>query len=243
MKLLSNAILATDLDNTLVGHKEKLDQLWLYFKTQKIPISLIYITGRHYSSALKLIEEHKLPKPTILICDVGASIYLGPNLEEDDLWRMITSADWNPDLILTVTRHYKKLKRQPLPNNYRLSFSIMDDPGYVKEVEEMLRLYCLAFYLMYSSNKDVDILPSHTNKGEALKYVLQKYAPEQFRILVAGDSGNDIDMLRLGLPAVIVGNCQNEIKRYRYLPNVYFAKDSFASGIQEGWNYFYQSTH
>ncbi|MDI7740498.1 HAD-IIB family hydrolase [Lysinibacillus fusiformis] len=243
MKLLSNEILATDLDNTLVGHKEKLDQLWYYFKSQKIPISLIYITGRHYSSAMKLIEEHNLPKPNILICDVGATIYIGENLEEDDQWRLITSADWNPDLILSVIKQYSGLKRQQLPNNYRLSFTIEDDPGYVKEVEEMLRLYCLAFYLMYSSNKDVDILPSHTNKGEALKYALQKYAPEQFRILVAGDSGNDVDMLRLGLPAVIVGNCQNEIKRYRYLPNVYFAKDSFASGIQEGWNYFYQSAY
>ena len=243
MRLLGNAILATDLDNTLVGHKEKLNQLWYYFKTQKIPISLIYITGRHYDSAMKLIKEHQLPRPSILICDVGASIYIGPTLEEDEQWRLITSADWNPELILNVTKQYKSLKRQPLPNDYRLSFTIENDPGYVKEIEEMLKLYCLAFYLMYSSNKDVDILPSHTNKGEALKYVLQKYAPDQFRILVAGDSGNDIDMLRLGLPAVIVGNCQNEIKRYRYLPNVYFAKDSFASGIQEGWDYFYQSAY
>ncbi|HWL13153.1 MAG TPA: HAD-IIB family hydrolase [Ureibacillus sp.] len=242
MKLLGNEILATDLDNTLVGHKEKLNDLWYYFKTQKIPISLVYITGRHYASAMKLIEEHQLPKPKILICDVGASIYIGPDLEEDDQWRMITSADWNPDLILSVTKQYSKLERQPLPNDYRLSFKIHDDPGYVKEVEEMLRLYCFAFYLMYSSNKDVDILPSHTNKGEALKYVLKKYAPDRFRILVAGDSGNDIDMLRLGLPAVIVGNCQNEMKRYSYLPNVYFAKDEFASGIQEGWSYYYQST-
>lgn len=243
MKLLGNEILATDLDNTLVGHKEKSEQLWSYFKEQQIPISLIYLTGRHYSSALELIEEYQLPKPDILICDVGASMYIGSELEEDEQWRLITSADWNPDLILSVTKQYEKLQRQPLPNDYRLSFTIPDDPGYVKEVEEMLKLYCIAFYLMYSSNRDVDILPSHTNKGEALKYALQKFAPEHFRILVAGDSGNDVDMLRLGLPSVIVGNCQDEIKRYRYLPNVYFAKDTFASGIQEGWSYFYQSAY
>ncbi|HWK24194.1 MAG TPA: HAD-IIB family hydrolase [Ureibacillus sp.] len=243
MRLLGNAILATDLDNTLVGHKEKLEQLWSYFEMQNIPISLIYITGRHYSSAMKLIEDHELPKPDILICDVGATIYVGPNLEEDEQWRIITSADWNPDLILSVTKKYENLIRQPLPNEYRLSFTIQDNPGYVKEIEETLKLYCIAFYLMYSSNNDVDILPSHTNKGEALKYVLQKYAPNYFRILVAGDSGNDVDMLRLGLPSVIVGNCQDEIKRYKFLPNVYWADSSYASGIQEGWSYFYQTMY
>jgi sucrose-6F-phosphate phosphohydrolase len=243
MKLLSNAILATDLDNTLVGHKEKLEQLWSYFNTHNIKISLIYSTGRHFSSAMELIEEHQLPKPNILICDVGGSIYIGPNFEEDDLWRIVTSADWNPELILNVTNKYEEFKRQPLPNDYRLSFTVPNDPGYVKEVEEMLRLYFIAFHLKYSSNKDVDILPSHTNKGEALKYVLERYAPKHLRILIAGDSGNDVEMFTLGLPSVIVGNCQKELLPYSILPNVYLATESFAAGIQEGWDYFYQSTY
>ncbi|WP_158583004.1 HAD-IIB family hydrolase [Lysinibacillus yapensis] len=243
MKLLGNEILATDLDNTLVGHNEKLEQLWTYFQSQNIDISLIYITGRHFSSAMDLIEQQNLPKPNILVCDVGATIYIGPDLKEDDQWRIITSADWNPDLILRVTNQYEAFERQPLPNDYRLSFTVLNNPGCVKEVEETLNLYSLAFHLIYSSNKDVDILPSHTNKGAALKYVLEKYAPENPNILIAGDSGNDVDMMKLGLPSVIVGNSQNELRRYSYLPNVYLANESFASGIQEGWSYFYQSTY
>jgi sucrose-6F-phosphate phosphohydrolase len=243
MKLLGNEILATDLDNTLVGHNEKLERLWSYFKEQGIDISLVYITGRHFDSAMDLIAQHRLPKPDILVCDVGATVYMGPDLKEDDQWRIITSADWNPELILRVTNQYEPFERQSLPNDYRLSFTVLDNPSCVNEVEELLKLYSLNFHLIYSSNKDVDILPSHVNKGAALKYILEKYAPEHPNILIAGDSGNDVDMMKLGLPSVIVGNCQDELKRFSYLPNVYLASESFASGIQEGWSYFYQSAY
>ncbi len=239
MKLLGNEILATDLDNTLVGHPGKLEHLWSYFEVKNIDISLVYITGRHFDSAMELIEEHHLPKPNILICDVGATIYLGPDFLPDEQWQIMTSADWKPDIVLDIMERFKEVKRQPLPNDYRLSYIVKDKPDYVREIEEALREYHLAFHLIYSSNKDMDILPSHTNKGTALQYVLENYAPKDPKILVAGDSGNDLDMMRLGLPSVMVGNSQQELKQHSHLPNVYVANGSYALGIQEGWHYFY----
>ena len=53
-------------------------------------------------------------------------------------------------------------------------------------------------------------------------------------VLVAGDSGNDSDMLRSGVLGVVVGNHQPELRSLRTREQVYFAENSHARGILEG---------
>ena len=48
-------LLATDLDGTLVGDKSSLQALLDFYGSQTYEVSLVYITGRHYQSALSLI--------------------------------------------------------------------------------------------------------------------------------------------------------------------------------------------
>ncbi|MFP4333079.1 MAG: HAD family hydrolase, partial [Campylobacterales bacterium] len=57
-------------------------------------------------------------------------------------------------------------------------------------------------------------------------------------ILVAGDSGNDEDMLSGGSLAIVVGNYSKELKKLRGRVNVYFANTNYAAGILEGINYY-----
>jgi len=59
---------------------------------------------------------------------------------------------------------------------------------------------------------------------------------------VCGDSGNDVEMLNLGFPAVLVGNASEEVKNKDWLPTVYLARSFYAVGIWEGlqqWNKYY----
>jgi len=57
-------------------------------------------------------------------------------------------------------------------------------------------------------------------------------------ILVAGDSGNDEEMLVGNNPAVVVGNHDPELEHLRGIPRIYFAEGHYADGIIEAMEYF-----
>ena len=58
------------------------------------------------------------------------------------------------------------------------------------------------------------------------------------RVLVAGDSGNDEEMLSGDVLGVVVGNYSSELRRLRGQPRIYFAENSYANGIIEGIEHY-----
>jgi len=52
--------------------------------------------------------------------------------------------------------------------------------------------------------------------------------------VVAGDSGNDRDMLTGATPAIVVGNHAQELADLAEQPDIYFARAPHAAGILEG---------
>ena len=233
-------MLATDLDGTFVGDKQALQGLLNYYQEASLDVALVYITGRHFDSASDLIASEGLPKPDILVTDVGTAIYSTEKLEEDQAWKEQMQTNWYPEDIIAITNHFPTLKRQPLPDNRRISFTIDNDEKQVQRLETELLDAHIPHKLIYSSNRDIDILPSSSGKGEALSFVLQQYAKDDVQILIAGDSGNDIEMLSLGYPSVIVGNAQAELLQIDTHPQLYRAKKGYAGGIHEAWLHFYQ---
>ncbi len=57
-------------------------------------------------------------------------------------------------------------------------------------------------------------------------------------VLVAGDSGNDEEMLRGNTLGVVVGNHDGELEHLRGHERVYFAAGSHARGILEGIDHY-----
>jgi sucrose-phosphate synthase len=58
------------------------------------------------------------------------------------------------------------------------------------------------------------------------------------RVLVAGNSGNDAEMLSGEMLGVVVGNYSKEVERLRGRERIYFAKATHARGIIEGMDYY-----
>lgn len=232
-------MLATDLDGTLVGDREELLGLLHYYDNIIHDIAFVYVTGRHLASALSLIDAESLPMPDVLITDVGTGIYTTESLIEDKVWTTKMQVDWKPDLITGLASSIPHLARQSLPDNRRVSFITQSGESPVLQLKEVLNKESIAHKLIFSSNRDVDILPLHSGKGQALAYVLEKYASPNVKVLVAGDSGNDFDMLTLGYPSVIVGNAQNELTSMEPHDQLYKAAKHYAGGIHEAWMHFY----
>lgn len=232
-------MLATDLDGTLVGDQEALRQLVVHYDELPYETALVYVTGRHLASAVSLMEAEDLPQPDILITDVGAAIYRTDRLEEDEEWSRQMKADWQPNRIVEEASAFPALLRQDLPDHRRVSFTIPPNDRSVNEFGKVLNEKAIPHQMIVSSNRDVDILPRKSGKGNALTYVIDKYADQEVEVLIAGDSGNDIDMLTLGYPAVIVGNAQPELIAIASHPDLFRAREHCAGGILEAWHYFY----
>ncbi|WCK55603.1 HAD-IIB family hydrolase [Aneurinibacillus sp. Ricciae_BoGa-3] len=229
--------MATDLDGTLVGDPEALSELIRYFEAQTYNITLIYSTGRHLASALSLIEQEALPQPEILITDVGTEIY-ERGKTPDSQWQEQIEQSWYPEEIKKIASTIDGLIQQHVPSAHRVSFTVNSREP-VTELAKRISEAGIPHELIYSSGIDVDILPPGCGKGAALEYLIQKHGWQDANILVAGDSGNDKEMLTLGYPAVIVGNAQEELRAVKDHPAIYCATRHCAGGIYEAWNYFH----
>lgn len=231
-------LLATDLDGTLAGDEEALCEWLQYYSELPYRIVLVYSTGRHKASAMDLIHKEKLPLPDVLITDVGTEIYSGPDFVLDERWKRRMEESWEPTRIAEVVAGCEGLTPQNVPIVHRLSYTVREQKP-IWELQERLQSAGIRHKLVISSGRDVDILPDNGGKGEALRYVLVSRGWEAANVLVAGDSGNDHEMIMLGYPAVIVGNAQPELLQLAEHPSIFRAKRSCAGGIQEAWEYFY----
>jgi sucrose phosphatase-like protein len=234
------ALFISDLDGTLAGDQPALNQFKEFLSRFSRQPELIYVTGRHVQSARELIDHDGLPWPDVLITDIGTAIYRGPELTQDAQWQQRMRYQWCPGAILEIAERIDGLTVQDLPDTQRVSF-LTEHPESVTALEQRLRDAELPHKLIYSADVYVDVLPQCAGKGNAVSYVLKGDASRNNNILVAGDTGNDAEMLALGYPAVVVGNGHHELRALSELPTIYWARQTYAAGIQEGWEHHYGS--
>ena len=95
---------------------------------------------------------------------------------------------------------------------------------------------------LWSSGKDLDILPAAAGKGKAIRFLLRFLDLEPQQVITAGDSGNDRSMLEEFERGIVVANAQPELKKLKEdvtsNSKLYFAHRSYAAGVAEGLRYF-----
>lgn len=233
-------LLATDLDGTLVGDKEGLQQLLDFYEEQPYDVSLVYITGRYFQSALSLIENENLPIPDVLVTDVGTEIRIGDDFAKDTEWTLQMKENWKPEQIEEIAAQIAGLNKQQVPVKNRCSYYV-DNERPVIEFRKKLQESAIPHKFIFSGGRDVDIIPAQSGKGQALEYILDKFEVREANLLVAGDSGNDLEMLTLGFPSVIVGNAHPELLECPEDPMIFRSSQKCAGGIHEAWNHFHSN--
>ena len=74
--------------------------------------------------------------------------------------------------------------------------------------------------------------------GLAIRYLAMKWGIDAEHLLVAGDSGNDEEMLSGNTLGVVVGNYSPELERLRGSERIYFAEREYAWGVLEGMEHY-----
>ena len=236
-------LIVTDLDNTLVGDDKALQNLNNKLSTRRDSIGLVYATGRSYGSTRYLMEEAGLLEPDYFITGVGSEIYQEGNLDSD--WKAYLSQDWDRQAICKVASEFSELALQPQPeqNPWKISFFL--HPAATEKVINNLKLRLqqlrLNAQVVFSSGRDVDILPQNSNKGNATIYLQKRLAVSADKTLVCGDSGNDISLFEVNARGVIVGNARAELLNWHRdfgESRHFLAKAHCAGGILEAIAHF-----
>ena len=120
---------------------------------------------------------------------------------------------------------------QPTAFRYRVSYDL-DAEAFDDSACEKVK--ALGLDWLISDNRYFDVLPRGVSKGPSIRRLVDHLSIPEERVLVAGDTLNDLSMLECGLPAVAVGNSEAALMaRVEPLAHVHKARAHGAAGILE----------
>lgn len=237
----SERVLVSDIDNTLVGDRAALDDLMRQLRESGTDIAFGVATGRHVKSAANELRRWGVPPPDVMVTSVGSEIYYGPRLLQDHAWSRLLDYRWDAEGLSKALARVPGItpQREDGRRRHKISYDVDPDrfPG-VREITRGLRRKGLHARLVYSHDAYLDVLPVRASKGHALRYLSAKWGIPLDRVVVAGDSGNDEEMLRGDTLGIVVGNYSPELERLRGRERIHFASASHAWGIIEGLRHY-----
>lgn len=234
-------LIIADIDNTLTGHDDAMHDFFRLIAEAEENIGFGIATGRRYEDVMQMMAEHDIPNPEVLITSVGTEIYYGKNYTLDTSWQKHIDFRWQPDRIREVLNPVEGFyiqeenEQSTYKVSYKVDFSIAPSPAAIRRIlrENGIRAKCIVSLGMF-----LDIIPSRAGSGLSIRHMAYKWGFPLEHILVAGDSGNDEEMLAGNTLGVVVGNYSAELEKLRKYPRVYFAEQSHAAGIMEGIEYY-----
>ena len=233
----ANVALISDIDNTLIGDKFALNILGEWIAQQRGKLIFGVATGRPVESAVAILKRNHVRTPDVIISSVGTEIHYGDRLVPDLGWAAHIRYKWRRDALVEALSMFPQLTLQAPANQREFKISYLVNPDNMPDIEKLKAYFHekkLHAQLIYSHEEFLDILPIRASKGHAIRYFSYKWSLPVEHCLVAGDSGNDIEMLLGDTLAIVVGNHSREISHLRNETQIYFAKAHYAAGIVEG---------
>jgi len=238
---LAQWVFVSDVDNTLLGDAVALGELlhWLAVKANDVAFGIA--TGRSLESAVKVLRQSGVRAPDVLITSVGSEIYYGPNFTRDEGWIHYIRHQWRRDDLTKALKGLAglRLQRKLEQGEFKLSYlANLDKMPSLSELRQRLHEANLHANIIFSHDRYLDVLPARASKGHALRYLAYKWGVPLGRFLVAGDSGNDVEMMTGDTLGVVVGNHSEELAKLRGEHQVFFASSPYARGILEGMDHY-----
>jgi sucrose-phosphate synthase len=242
-----DCVLITDIDNTLLGDDAALQRLIEILRHNRQRMGFGVASGRSVELVTEALTEAGVhDMMDVIIASVGAEIYYGPDHVPDRGRAAQLRYKWRPDRVHEALEPLRFVRLQKAPysqGEFKISYLVdggMNEEKALSTIRESLARARLAYKLIFSHGKYLDILPHRASKGKAVRYLSGKWNIPLERIATAGDSGNDRDMLLGRTSGIVVGNYDRELESLRKskASRVYFAESHYAGGIIEGLQHY-----
>ena len=233
-------LFSADLDGTLLGNPEATQRFktaWEALSPEARPL-LVYNSGRLIDDLRRFIDDGTLPAGDYWIGGVGTQVFdvkAGRMLDE---LREHLAVGWDLAKVKEVTGIYPGIRPQPDQYQHEFKSSWFLDraaPAAIRELRRRLVEAGASVTLVYSSSRDLDVLPRHATKGGALRWLCERLKISLESVLVAGDTGNDASMFRLpGVRGIIVENALPELYEATVETPTYSSREILAEGVLDG---------
>lgn len=239
--------LFSSLDHNLLGDPQALASFIEALQANRRCVLFGIATGRRLDSAIKVLKKHRIPMPDVLITSLGTEIHYAPNLVPDTAWERHIDHLWHSRIIRSVLSDLPGLKLQPKSEQNRFKVSYYIDPQTapdMQQINSLLHQEGQTVNAVLSFGQYLDVVPVRSSKGLALRWVADKRDIPLERILAAGGSGGDEDMMRGNTLAVVVANRHfEELSDLENAEKIFFATRPCAEGILEAIEHysFFQS--
>lgn len=238
-----NLLLVSDIDGTLVGCPASVRAFTIWRRKQP-DILFAVATGRSFHSAMTVLGQQDLPPPGVLITSVGSEIYhrarSGAGYVSDEAWDTVIAAGWDREAVAALIARDGGLVRQSAleQRRFKLSYFADGDDAAAERIRALLAAHGHSCSIIQSHGRYLDVLPHGASKGTAVEHVRRRLGLPPTQVIVAGDSGNDIEMLRSSPHAIIVGNYSDGLGTRADLSHGYVSAARYARGVIEGVAHF-----
>lgn len=234
-------LFSSDLDGTLAGHRaasRRFADFWNSLDAATRPL-LVYNSGRLVNDMIAFGTEEGLPPADLLIGGVGTMLAAEGMSELGREYAGFLAGSYDADRIAALVAPLPDLERQPERYQHeRKSSWFLEEasPERLQDLADAFNRNGLQVKIVYSSNRDLDILPANADKGNALIWLCRKLGYGLDEVVVAGDTGNDSDMFALdGVRGILPANARNELReRFAGRDHVFEAAGREADGVIQG---------
>jgi len=229
----------SDLDDTLIGDNIALQLLVSEIENHREKIIIVFNSSRPCESIRRSLSDHdglQSLQPDYIVGALGTEIedrFGKPVLE----YRRCFIKGWNREQIAKLMG---ELGFEPHPQEFQTPFKAsyyIDDYEQYIFVKEQLARHGHHVKVIFSGGSNLDIIPLESGKGKAIEFLRFRSAIYPDRVVVSGDSANDIDMFSEASKGIVVGNADPELKKLSG-SHIFKANAAYAAGVLEGLIYW-----
>ena len=237
-------LFSTDVDGTLIGNPEsafRFKQAWESLPLERRPL-LVFNSGRTVKDVLSLVNGRRLPAADYVIGGVGTELYDVALQRHEREFTAQFSDGWDLAKVEAIMSAMPGVEQQPpeFLHPYKSSWYLhRADRKKIDELRARFQAAGLDVVVVYSSLRDLDVLPRRADKGNALAWLCRRLGIALEEVLVAGDTGNDAGMFLLpGVKGIVVENAQPELFEAVVKLPVFVSRQIMADGVLEGLRHF-----